>query len=256
MPPVESIANRWFRCVLARPEAPLRLYCLPYAGGGPAAFRAWGNALPNAEVWAVHLPGRESRLTEPAFDNMNRLLDALTPLLIGHVDRPYCVFGHSMGAMIAFETACRLDAMGQPIPEHLFVSSHPAPGRIRTRGAVHLLSDAAFVERLRSFEGTPKEVFEYPELLELLIPILRADFRLLETHYGDAGRQVASPITAFGGLADPEVNESELMGWQSCTIGAFKSQRFEGSHFYWQRDPAPLMDAIESALHTIAARVS
>lgn len=241
-------ADRWFRCQTPIPSPISRMYCVPFAGGGPSAFRNWQPHFPDTEIWTVHLPGRESRMTEPPYSNMNALMKILTPLITEHAKVPFSLFGHSMGAMIAFELARNLEAEGRVQPACLFVSGYGAPSNRPASTNSHRLPDAEFAERIRSFEGTPEEVFAHPELLDIFLPILRADITLLETYTCDPNAQVHCPIVALGANADKEVEPAAIAAWRAHTRGAFDMLEFDGGHFYWQSDPEPLLNALNSAL--------
>ncbi len=213
------------------------------------AFRNWQEHFQETEVWAIHLPGRESRMGEPPFTDMTSLMEVLVPLIASHADRPFSIFGHSMGAMIAFELARRLEAAEAIRPNRLFLSGHGAPSSPADSVQAHQLPHAEFVERIRSFEGTPDEVFAHQELLDIFVPLLRADITLLETYTRDATAQVASPIIALGGEEDKEVAVDSLSDWQSHTRSTFESHTFAGGHFYWQSNPEPMLNVIDKALH-------
>lgn len=226
------------------------MYCVPFAGGGPIAFRNWQASFPETEIWTVHLPGRESRMVEPPYSDMNALMDVLTPLITKHANGPFSMFGHSMGAMVAFELTRRLEAEGRVRPSCLFVSGYAAPSSRPESSNAHRLPDAEFAERIRSFEGTPEEVFAHTELLDIFLPLLRADITLLETYACDPNAQVRCPIVALGANADKEVDLTAIDAWHAHTRGAFEMHEFDGGHFYWQSDPDPMLNAIKSALQS------
>lgn len=246
----ETDTTRWFRRQHPAADAPSRLYCVPFAGGGPTAFRAWQHHLPNTEIWAVHLPGRESRMLEPAFTDMDALMDVLLPAFTNHATEPFSIFGHSMGAMVAFELVRRLEASSGIRPQHLFVSGHGAPSVPANGEHYHELSHDAFVDKIRSFEGTPEAVLQHEELLEIFVPLLRADIALLETYSPDPASAVDTAITAFSSHADPEVPVAAMESWRFHTHGGFDFHTFAGGHFFWQTDPAPMLNAIRAALTT------
>ncbi len=209
----------------------MRLFCFPFAGGGASAFRMWVQRLPDVfEVCPVQLPGREGRLAEPPIHRMATLVPALAEGLRAHMDRPFAFFGHSMGAAMAFALAHHLESLGAPGPRHLFVSAGSAPSH-HDGAPLHRLADAELVEELRSLGGTPPEILADPEWLELLLPLMRADFELLET-YCPQGARVRCPISAFGGLHDGRVRRDRLEAWQSLTHGAFTLRMVPGEHFY------------------------
>ena len=191
-------AGTWLVRMKPRPAARLRLLCVPYAGVGPSAYRRWSDALPSdIEVGAVHLPGREGRLREPALTGLEPLIDVTAEGLKPFLDRPFALFGHSMGALVAFELARRFRAEGWGEPTHLFVSGRRAPQVPPRHPDIAHLPDAEFVEEIRRrYNGIPDEVLRHPDLLALLLPGLRADLTLIEAYVHRPGR--AAPVPGLG----------------------------------------------------------
>lgn len=239
----------WFVRRRPRPEARLRLFAFPYAGVGASAYRAWFDALPPwIELVAVQPPGRETRLAEPAFADLNALVAAVAERVPPLLDRPFALFGHSMGALVAFELARGLQAAGV-VPERLIVSARRAPDRPYDDPPLHVLPDDAFVAELqRRYGGIPEQVLRHDDLLALLLPGLRADVEALERHAHVPGAALACPISAFGGDADPRVGEDHLAGWARQTGAGCDLRLFPGGHFYFQSAQDAVIDAIESAL--------
>jgi medium-chain acyl-[acyl-carrier-protein] hydrolase len=228
-------ARSWVAVRAARPSASVRLFCFPNAGGGAQAYHRWGDsAPPSVEVCAVRLPGREARLAEPAFKSIRPLVAALAEALLPHLDRPFAFFGHSMGAKVAFELARHLRSARGVEPVHLFVSGCKGPRLPRDSRPIHALPEPEFIEELRRLDGTPPEVLEHPELMKLMIPLLRADFELVETYEYLPGRLLDCPVSAYGGLEDVDVPGEQLGEWRAETTGAFNQRMFPGGHFYLQ----------------------
>lgn len=237
-------------------KAALRLFCFPYAGGGATIFRTWPDGLPtDIEVCAIQLPGRGGRLREPPFTRMEALAGALAKALGSQFDRPFAFFGHSMGATIAFELARALRKDGQTGPLHLFVSGRHAPQFPDTEPPGYDLPEAQFIEKLRQLNGTPGEVLEQPELMRLMIPLLRADFELIQTYKFSPGLPLGCPITAFGGLEDHDVTEERLRGWQEQTTASFRSRMFEGNHFFLHTAQSLLLRALSIELHRLLTMI-
>lgn len=238
-------ARAWVAVTAPRPSAAVRLFCFPNAGGGAQGYRLWGHAMPaSVEVCAVRLPGREARLNEPAFKSTGPLAVALAEALSPHFDRPFAFFGHSMGAKVAFELARHLAATRGVEPVHLFVSGCKAP-RVPRRGRpIHALPDAEFIEEVGKLNGTPPEVLEHPELMKLMLPLLRADFELVETYEYVPGRLLDCPVSAYGGLEDSEVPGEQLGEWRAETTGAFNQRMFPGGHFYLHAERERLVQMI------------
>lgn len=177
------ITSSWLTCSSPNHQAILRLLCFPYAGGGANIFRTWQDNLPTTvEVCPVQLPGRERRLLEPPFTDLRFLVEAAARALLLYLDRPFAFFGHSMGATISFELARHLRQEKNVKPVHLFVSGRRAPQLPERHASTYDLPGAEFLEELRRLKGTPKEVLEHPELMELMLPLLRADFELIQTY--------------------------------------------------------------------------
>lgn len=227
-----SSESKWIICPRPEPQAPLRLFCLPHAGGGASAYVPWAQQMPaDIEVCAVQLPGRETRLDETAFTRMLKLIDALEAGLLPYLDRPFALFGHSMGALTGYELSRRLQARGvQPV--RLFVSAHRAPHLPDRDNPVHALPEPEFLDELRRLNGTPEDVFRDDELREMVVPALRADFELCETYDHRAADPLDCPITALGGLADENVSREELDAWAAHTRADFAVRMFPGDHFY------------------------
>jgi len=216
----------------------VRLLCLPHAGGAAAVFREWHALLPPpVEVCAVELPGRGSRLREQPLREFGALVDATLAGVRPALDRPFALFGHSMGALLAFELACRLSAEGLA-PCQLFVSGRPAPHLESLDPPIHMLPEPEFVERLRTLNGTPLEVFRYPELMELMIPILRADLGACESYVHTPRPPLEVPISAFGGMDDREVSGDRLEAWSRYTRARFVALQLPGDHFFLNEPPS------------------
>ncbi|MEV5176581.1 alpha/beta fold hydrolase [Streptomyces flaveolus] len=215
------------------PAARLRLVCVPYAGGGASAYAQWAQELaPDLEVHAVRLPGRESRLSEPPLTDVRDVVAALGEELLAAIRPPFVLFGHSMGALIAYELTRWLRAVGGPGPERLLVSGRQAPHLARRVRSPYDLPDAEFVEALRSLGGTPEEVLGDAHVMRLLMPVLRADFRLNDAYRHRPGKPLDCPVSAFGGRDDPVVGEDGLRAWQAHTEGPFTLHMFDGGHFF------------------------
>ncbi|HYH78362.1 MAG TPA: alpha/beta fold hydrolase [Longimicrobium sp.] len=245
------------RAVDVRPGAGtrLRLFCFPYAGGGAGAFRGWTAALPPVvEVCPVYLPGRERRFREAAHTRMEPLVEELRHALGPHLDLPFAFFGHSMGAAVAYELARAMEAAGTP-PAHLFVSGRRAPQRPPDRERIHALPDDEFVARLRALEGTPDEVLRDPEMMELMLPVLRADFALSETYRYREGPPLACPVSALGGTGDAHVSRDDLLAWRDLTRGFFRLCTFDGGHFFLHSHQADVIQEVaDGLLRVLAAR--
>ena len=230
------------------PDATLRLLCFPYAGGSSLIYREWQKALPaNIDVCAIQLPGRGHRLSEPAFTNLHELVKVAAEPLLSILDRPYAMFGHSMGAMIAFELAHLLREKHGLEPAHLFVSSRRAP-HLPTERVTYNLPEAEFVSEINQLNGTPREVLEHPELMELLLPLLRADFELIQTYKYVPKAPLHCPVTVIGGSEDDEVSDDKLTGWREHTTGEFSLRIVPGDHFFINTARPQVLELIARSL--------
>jgi medium-chain acyl-[acyl-carrier-protein] hydrolase len=244
MPTTAIEASPWFVCPKPNPRAGLRLFCFPYAGGGTLIYRAWPAALERvAELHIVQLPGRERRLAESPYTSVGALVSELSEAIAGHLDLPFAFFGHSMGAVLSFELARRLRRERGVEPRHLFVSGRSAPQLPRREPCTFDLPEPEFVQELINLNGTPREVLENPELRQLLLPLLRADFAVCQTYEYDPGRPLACPITALGGIGD-RVSREDLEGWREQTVSRFMLRMFPGDHFFLNSAQATLLEVI------------
>ena len=249
-------SNRWVTCPRPNPQARLRLFCFPYAGGAASAFCIWTGSLPReVEVCPIQFPGREGRLGEAPFSRLESLIEALVPAIRPYLDRPYAFFGHSMGATIGFELAHQLCVQGNPGPLHLFVSGSRAPQVPSLDQPIHHLPDEEFIEKLRRFNGTPEAVLQNAELMWVFLPILRADLTLHETYVYTASEPLACPVSAFGGLEDREVSHDDLNAWRELTRGEFILRMFPGDHFFLRSARPYFLQAMSQDLTAILSRI-
>ncbi|WP_375413915.1 thioesterase II family protein [uncultured Bradyrhizobium sp.] len=225
--------NPWVAAGGISPNARLRLFCLPPAGGGAALYRGWMQRLaPEVDVIPVTLPGREMRFAEPPITRLDVLTDRAATGLRPLLDRPYALFGYSMGALLAHRLAHRLAAerLGEPI--HLFAAAHRGPGIQRGGPELHELPHDEFWQRLATYDGMPREVIENQELRGVLEPLLRADFSVVETAEPAPEAVLSCPITAIGGDADRSVTVEEIDAWRIATVGNFERLTLPGHHFF------------------------
>ena len=223
----------WLQRLAPRPDAARRLFCFHHAGGSAASFRLWPARLSTFDVCAIQLPGRANRLAEPALTDVHAVVDALVDVMHPLLDRPFVLFGHSMGSLVACELARRLHALGGPLPERLFASGRQPPHRPFPELSLEGLSDAQVLHAVQHHFGIlPVEVLQTPELLELVLPTLRADFALLEAHRPQAVAALPLPIVAMGGRDDPWASPERLAHWQACTSKPLRLHQFGGGHFY------------------------
>ncbi|MGH2506509.1 MAG: thioesterase II family protein [Ktedonobacteraceae bacterium] len=232
---MHSQANHtpWIICPRPQPQAQLRLFCFPYAGGGASLYRTWHQTLPpTIEICPVQFPGRENRLTEQAFTQVEPLIQDLYNAISPYLDKPFAFFGHSMGALVSFELTRYLRQKAGLSPQHLCVSAHRAPHLPDRHTPIYQLPYPEFREELRHLNGTPEGVLQNEELMQLLLPTLRADFTLCETYTYDPQEPLACPIAVFGGTEDDKITSAELQAWHDQTQNAFVLHMLPGDHFF------------------------
>jgi len=223
----------------------VRLFCFAHAGGGAAFFHPWRKELaPEIVVTPVVLPGREARWREPPYVRMEALLAPLCDAVRASVDRPFALFGHSMGAALAYEVAIRLATAACGPPLCLLVSGRRAPHLPPRRPPIHDLPSDRFLAELKRLNGTTESLFRDPALLQALLPGLRADFELSETYSPRRAASLPVPISAFVGNRDPLVDADEMRQWGDLTTGEFGLRVFDGDHFYLAGGRPTLLDAI------------
>lgn len=239
-------------CPYPNPDASLRLFCFPYAGGNSLIFRPWLTSLPTTvEVCPIELPGRGIQMRLTPFSHLEPLIETLASALKPYLDKPFAFFGHSLGGLVSFEVARKLRREHNLSPVHLFVSASCAPQIPSPKPPIHALPDTEFIEELHRLNGTPNSVLQNTELMQLLIPILRADFAVLETYVYAHQAPLECPITAFGGLQDNEVSVQELEAWRSQTIASYKLQMFNGDHFFIQSEQPLFLQTLAQHLHAL-----
>ena len=237
----------WFVSVGSRPQAPVRLFCLPYAGAGASAFRRWQEAIgPDVEVLPVQLPGRENRINEdPRFD-----VAEVAEAIAARADRPYVLYGHSMGGRLGFEVVRELRRTGGPLPLRLYVGGARAP-HVTAPGLFDGLSradDEELLRRLADGGGLPAELFAHPELVELLLPLLRADFGRVDGYRYVPGEPLPVPIVAFSGRDDRAVTREQNAAWAEHTAAGFTLHELAGGHFFLHDQLPELLALIRADL--------
>lgn len=222
----------WFHCVQPCRSAAVRLFCFPHAGGSAGFYRSWADEVgADIELHAVQYPGRADRLADPLIADVHQLAalvtDAMSPLL----DQPVALFGHSMGATVAYEVALRLAELGNP-PRHLVTSGARAPHEHIDDERLTRLSDDELVSALVQMGDTSGEMLADPELRELVLPYVRNDFQLIENYSPRSGCRLAVPITALVGDSDPSLDAGRVVRWGEVTDADFTSRVLPGGHFY------------------------
>ncbi|MDN3357935.1 alpha/beta fold hydrolase [Actinomadura sp. DC4] len=250
MTTLPTAPDTWIRRYHQAPNGTVQLVCFPHAGGSASFYFPVSTALsPGVEVSAVQYPGRQDRRAEPNIDSLPALADAIFPVVRPLADRPLAFFGHSMGALLAYEVALRLEADGAPPLTRLYVSGRRAPSRYRP-DAVHRQGDAGIVAELRRLSATDSELLGDPETLEMILPAIKSDYKAVETYEHTPGQSVSSPIYALIGDDDPKVTAEEANAWAEHTTGSFEMRTFPGGHFYLVDQSAAVIRLIATDLST------
>jgi medium-chain acyl-[acyl-carrier-protein] hydrolase len=232
------------------------LFCFPHAGGGGSLFMPFARELaPTLDVRAVQLPGRENRLRERAHTRLTALIDELVGALREYLDAPFALFGHSMGALVAFELARRLRAVAMPAPVRLFVAGHRAPQLPSRHPRLGHLTDPEFIDAVGTrYGGVPEEVLRHADLMALLLPCLRADMTLIEGYVYEADDPLPCPISVYGGVDDVATTEAELEAWRVQTRADCTLTRFPGGHFFVRSARPALVSTVSRELALVDAR--
>jgi len=230
------VRSDWF----IRPQPKLapaaRLICLPYAGGSAATYVPWAKSLPReVELVALQPPGRGSRMAETPHTQMAPLVADLMRVFPRITDRPYVLFGHSLGSRVAFEVTLQCQLKGLPLPARLVASGSRAPYLTKPEPVIYDLPDAQFIEQLRVLDGTPEEVLNNSELIQWLLPLLRADFRIADTYLAPR-TPINCPLTVLAGTEDETVSPPEVEGWRDLTSRECDIHWVTGGHFFVERN--------------------
>jgi surfactin synthase thioesterase subunit len=254
-PSTITASDAWIRrWAPASSQPDVRLLCFPFAGGSASLFRDW--RLPEhlaAEVWAVQLPGRENRIDEEPFHRMEPLVEALAANLAGRLDRPYAFFGHSMGAIVAFELTRTLRRQGSPLPAHLFLSAHRAPHLPPRHPPISGLPEDEFLARLPAATGGSAAWTAEPELVALLAPMMRADIELCDRYEYREEAPLDVPITCFAAEDDDVMSVPSVAEWAGHTSAPFRLSLHDGDHMFVRDRGVELLEQVASDLAVTTA---
>ncbi len=243
--------NRWWMRGASNAATALRVICLPHAGAGASAYQSWQPLLPPGwDMIVAQLPGRENRLIESPLESIEEMAAALIDQGESVFRLPFILFGHSMGALIAFELSRRLEQLGAARPERVFVSGRKAPGAPDEEPLLADTSDAALIRQLAEYGGTDATALVDRELMELILPALRADIFAVQSYRWNASMTIRAPIVAYGGRSDPFVSVTHLKEWSRVTSGEFGMRTFAGGHFFLRQQTQEVI----AHMHYVTAR--
>ncbi|MCX4750305.1 alpha/beta fold hydrolase [Kitasatospora sp. NBC_01287] len=240
----------WIRNYHPAPQARARLVCFPHAGGSASYYFPVSAALsPELDVFAVQYPGRQDRRADPFIDTIDELADvihlALTPTV--RDGGPFAFFGHSMGSVLAFEVARRFEERDGISPAAVFASGRRAPSRLREEN-VHLRDDAGIIKEMRNLGGTDSRVLGDPELLAMVLPAIRNDYRAVERYSRGTDARIAAPIVVLTADDDPRTTVEEARAWSDHTTGTSELHTFTGGHFYLEQHAGPVINVISRTM--------
>lgn len=240
--------SRWVRRYHASDESPIQLVCLPHAGGSASFYFPMSQSLaPAVDVLSVQYPGRQDRRDEPGITDIGAYADALTSQLLPWLDRPLAFFGHSMGAVLAFEVTRRLERDHGTAPVRIFASGRRSPSSFRHE-TVHLRNDDGIVAEMRELSGTDAKILGNEEILRMVLPAIRSDYTAIENYRAAADDIVRAPVTVLTGDADPKTSREEADAWEGHTAGGFDMHRFPGGHFFLANHQEQIMKIVSEEL--------
>src|SRR5580658_1493698 len=253
--PSADTTAAWLRQFVSAPDPWVRLICFPHAGGAAGFFRPLRDHLPYCvELYGVQYPGRIDRISEACVEDMTLMTAAVTSAVKPLAGRPIALFGHSLGAVIAFEVARRLCARRPAAVGRLFVSGRSAPGS-RRPADMHQASDDVLWSELARLGGTKSQISDDPEIKRVFLPALRSDYRLDENYEPSPGPPLSCPVTALLGECDSEVSVAEAQPWGDFTSAGFSLRTFQGGHFYLTEQlPGVIAEIMERLADSVPPR--
>ncbi|MFD7657542.1 thioesterase II family protein [Actinosynnema sp. NPDC059797] len=244
--PPDVAAGAWFDDRFRLAGATASLYCFPFAGGTSSFYSSWsGSFTDEVELVPVQLPARGVRMSEPPATDIRAMAAEVAATIAASATRPL-LFGHSMGAITAFEVARALRDLGRPAA-HLFVSGRPAPPIPLPRSVVSDLPRDAFLRVLRDYGALSEEILGHDELLDVLLPMIRSDFALIERYEYVPGPPLDCPILGWCGDDDPDGSAEDMRGWGRLTTGAFTLVERPGGHFFITDHRDEVIDMVKRA---------
>ncbi len=244
----------WLIPVRENPNARLRLFLFHYAAGAASIYRTWGEGLPeDIEIFALQLPGRETRMSEPLLTSIPVLVQNLHRVMRPLLDKPWVSFGHSMGCVLSFELLRSVRRAKERMPLRYFGSGRRGPGVPSRHPDMHTMTDAELLEALRQYGGTPEEILNEPDFMAMLYPIIRADFQALETHVFADEAPLEVPFSIYCGRDDERATPDELEDWKDYSSAECEIKLFDGGHFYINTHRHQVLEMLSRDLETIRA---
>lgn len=246
----QNIDTAWFTTYGLPQQQQARIFVFPYSGSGTSGFYQWAQTFRESGIdfMAIQLPGRENRLKEKPIADLSMLLEKLLPAITALLDKPFVFFGHSLGALIAFELCRALRRQGLPLPQHLFVSAFRSPELSNPNKKLHHLATPEFIAGIREYGGTSEQVLVNREMMDLFLPMFRADFSLHETYQYRHESALACPITALMGTEDPFVRPEYMLNWRNQTHANFQQIQYPGKHFFLHEHMASICQRLQQAV--------
>jgi medium-chain acyl-[acyl-carrier-protein] hydrolase len=228
-----------------KPHARYRLFCFPYGGGSASAYQPWEDLLPDdIELVAIRLPGHSGRLNESLLTSAAEMAESLMPAFVALLDRPYLVYGHSLGCIVAFELLHALQARQLPLPHHFFCAARRAPHAPPRIEPIHEYPLEQFKAELRRLNGTPEILLADASLMEFFVPILRTDLKAAYTYHREPDVKLRCSASAFCGFRDHVVEPEDMSGWREHFSEPPVFRIFEGGHFFLDDNRASVVEAI------------
>ncbi len=248
----DLMTRAWLKGIQPDSKVTMRLFCFSYAGGGASTYLRWRPHITNSiDICALQPPGREDRISEQPISDLSTLISHIADVITPHTKIPYAFFGHCNGALVSFELAREMRRRNIMPPQHMFVSSFRSPGRRNTNRVLHDLPQSTFLDHLRAYGGMPEEILNNDQLMDSLMPTIRADFSLHENYAYREEKSLDCPFTILGGLQDSIVNRKELSGWRDKTRNSAKISMFPGGHFFIDTHREYLLKMINDELLSI-----
>lgn len=242
--------NNWYLKYENKPHAPIRLFCFHHSGGGASVYHPWLKLLsPNIEMIAIQLPGRESRFTEPLTNNLNEIVEKLTEHFNFYKGKPYIIFGHSLGGLLAYEFTKSIQRHYSLLPNQLIISATKAPHLPFRMKHLSKLDSKALKEELKVYNGIDEHLLSNDELLELFLPIIKSDFSISETYNYTHSNPLSCDILAISGTEDKTVNENEVQAWSKHTEGKFEHTSIAGGHFFIKEHQKEILELINQNIN-------